>query len=250
MGVITSDLIIVLLAFYGLLAVSLIRKDTRNSIFERTWKEWIIDISSLSMQGVFVPFAKTIFIIAGLKYLVPQLENSLQLSPLWGFLIAFVLLDYLYYWNHRLMHKKMLWPIHALHHSPKHMDVLMTSRNALWTPFLIVYIWCHGLMFYLLKDPSSYLIGASLTAALDLWRHTEFYPKSSPLPWRIFSKIFITPLDHAWHHSLKGNYFNFGANLKIWDQLHGTYLGRSAKPRKIGMPIKTNLKSFLIFSRH
>ena len=56
--------------------------------------------------------------------------------PSWlAFVISFVVIDYAYYWNHRLLHGA-LWRWHAVHHTASRLDVVVTSRNTLWTPLL------------------------------------------------------------------------------------------------------------------
>lgn len=115
------------------------------------------------------------------------------------------------------------------------MDVFATSRNTLWTSFILIYLWFNALMLYLLQDPSIYLIAMSLSAGLDLWKHSQFLIHQKPLMHFISKYLFImTPIEHAWHHSQKLNY-NYGANLNIFDKLHGTYLANKDYPKKIGL---------------
>ncbi len=40
---------------------------------------------------------------------------------------------------------------------------------------LIVDPWVNGLLIFLLKDPRAFILSASITASLDLWRHTSFF---------------------------------------------------------------------------
>ena len=240
------DMVLVGVVFYSLLALTLIVKDERKKLLEKTWQEWVVDISGLMMQGVVVPLAKSLIIIQGLIFLWPAAQSSVELNGFVAFLLAFVLVDYLYYWNHRCLHSDLLWPIHSLHHTPQHMDLTITSRNMLWTPILIVYIWAHSFFFYILKDPTPYLWGVALTAALDLWRHTNFCPDG------LFhlAKIggLITPRDHKWHHASGGNGTNFGANLNVWDRLHSTFQQDSDAPKSVGIPTNISLSDLFIYS--
>jgi sterol desaturase/sphingolipid hydroxylase (fatty acid hydroxylase superfamily) len=51
------------------------------------------------------------------------------LQPLWFQAAeALVLADFVFYWMHRLFHTTRLWPFHAVHHSPEHMDWLSSMR--------------------------------------------------------------------------------------------------------------------------
>jgi sterol desaturase/sphingolipid hydroxylase (fatty acid hydroxylase superfamily) len=127
------------------------------------------------------------------------------------------------------------------------MDVLGTSRNSLWTSFLIIYLWIHTLFLYLLNDSTGYLIGVSLTAALDLWRHSQL--AISPQSWlfRFLSPWLILPQDHAWHHASDSSGRNYGANLKIWDKLHGTYYYCKEPPASLGIPTTLTLTQKLLY---
>ena len=127
--------------------------------------------------------------------------------------------------------------LHAVHHTPEMFDVFITARNTLWTPLLIAYIWANGLGLFLLAEPGPFMAAAALTASLDLWRHTTF----SPVPGscgRIVSSalVLITPHEHMWHHSHDRADDNFGANLALWDRLHGTYY-RGVVPPACGLAL-------------
>lgn len=191
-------------------------------MFSRDLKQWVIDIAGLFVQGWLVPLAK----IYGLSYIfdlsLSSLKGSIAISPWWAFGIGFVVVDYLYYWNHRLLHTPRFWSLHKIHHSTEHLDLFSSARNSLATPLFIVYIWIHSFMAFVLRDPTYYVLGATLTAILDLWRHSpglemRFVSKGS------LEKVWITPSLHGWHHSVYGMQKNFGANFSLWDRLHGTY---------------------------
>src|SRR5690606_34754067 len=134
-----------------------------------------------------------------------------ELAAALAFLLNFIVVDYLYYWNHRLLHSQFFWPAHAVHHSIESLDAIATSRNTVWSPILIVYLWANGFAVFMLKEPFWFLAGASATAALDLWRHSQIFAKpATTVPGRLFAKFFITPNDHSWHHSTSHADFNFG----------------------------------------
>ena len=47
---------------------------------------------------------------------------------LWPILAAVFLIDFVNYWHHRLMHTKWYWPVHAVHHSDRHMNFTTLFR--------------------------------------------------------------------------------------------------------------------------
>ena len=73
-------------------------------------------------------------------------------------------------------HAPAFWPLHHTHHSSPRMDVWVTSRNTLWTSLFILYLWVNGLLIYLTGHLEMVVWAATLTAALDLWRHSGLEP--------------------------------------------------------------------------
>lgn len=202
----------------------------------KPWSDWVLDSVGLFIQGIAIPVLQVTVMYRLWAWMLPSWENTLEFPWIVQGVISFVGVDYLYYWNHRLLHSRWFWPIHQVHHTVTEMDVLGTSRNTVWSSFFIVYLWVHGLMLYLLDHPSGYLLGVSLTAALDLWRHSRFSPPSHHWLYRGLSPWLILPMNHAQHHSTTHPNYNFGANFKLWDQIHGTYRQPPQMPTQLGTP--------------
>lgn len=217
--------------------------------WKKSREDWLLDSIGLFFQGILIPFFQIIIIFQLYELFVPTARASLNLYPIAAFSVSFVVVDYLYYWNHRLFHTQKLWFIHQVHHTVTEMDVLGTSRNTLWTSFFIVYLWIHSLFIYLLQEPSWYILGISLSSALDLWRHSSFTPKQNSWLYRYLSPWLILPQDHAWHHSKNCIAANYGANLKLWDIIHGTYYESDKVPDSLGIKSSLSLtkKLFLPF---
>jgi sterol desaturase/sphingolipid hydroxylase (fatty acid hydroxylase superfamily) len=238
---------IVFIFFLLLTALTFSTRQTRSDARRRNLADWALDGSGLVIQGAVVPALQSILIFGLLSALAPNARGILSLSAVSGFLLNFVLVDYLYYWNHRWLHRGLLWSAHAVHHTPERMDIFITSRNTLWTPLLIVYVWVNGLFIFLLRDPGAFIIAASLTASLDLWRHSGFFPRPGCGLHRALGYVLITPHEHAWHHSRDRAGCNFGANLSLWDRLHGTYYSPAARAEACGLPLALSLKRKLMF---
>jgi sterol desaturase/sphingolipid hydroxylase (fatty acid hydroxylase superfamily) len=238
---------IVLASFVLLVSLTLAASESRRATLNRNPSDWALDWSGLIVQGIVIPALQTTVVYGLLSLSIPQAKGALDISPLWSFLLNFVAIDYLYYWNHRLLHSNKLWPVHAVHHTPQHIDVFIASRNTLWTPLLIIYVWANGFFIFLLKDPAPFILSASITASLDLWRHTRFAPRPGSRFHRIFAAIFITPNEHMWHHSSDRNDSNFGANLSVWDRIHETYYSPSNSPQNFGVESNLSIKRKMIF---
>lgn len=198
-----------------------------------------MDLSGLLVQGLAVP-AAAVALAAFMRRSFPAAAGALAVPSVVAFSLNFVVVDYLYYWNHRLLHGP-LWRWHAAHHSARAMDVLMTARNTLWTPALIVYVWSNAAFVWLLGDARPYLAAAALSSLLDAWRHSAAWPENPGAFWTGVSRALITPRDHAWHHSRDRHDSNFGANLKLWDRLHGTLWDPAKEPEAFGVDVSGNL---------
>lgn len=192
-----------------------------TGIAARSRGEWLIDGSGLVIQGAIA----TLF-----AFVAPRGRIDVPFAA--QFAISFVVIDYAFYWNHRLLHGAW-WRWHAVHHTARRLDVVVTSRNTLWTPLLIVYVWTTAAAVLVLRDPRGWLVGVSMTAALDLWRHSSMAVPTRAR--RALSLAMITPHEHAWHHSTSRHDVNFGANLSIWDRMHGTYAAPDEAPGSLGV---------------
>lgn len=211
----------------------------RAQLRQKTLFEWVLDSSNLTIQGTLVPLLQTTVLFTALAYFWPEGRGSLIVSNGVGFCLNFFGVDYLYYWNHRLLHHRRVFPLHVVHHTVKHMDVFATSRNSLMTSFFIVYLWLNGFLLYITDLNTGILFGMSLSAALDLWKHSSLGKGHPRFQHRLSQVGIMTPLDHAWHHAQRLNK-NYGANLNWYDRLHGTYYGSEVYPERMG--VKTPLK--------
>ncbi len=199
-------------------------------------RDWVLDLSGLAVQGVLVPVLQ-VGLVAGLwGWAFPGFAGVVAAPDWLGFVLAFVAVDYLYYWNHRWLHLPGMWPVHRAHHTVTQFDMLGTSRNTLWASALIVYLWVHPLLLHLLAADRGYLLGVALTSALDLWRHGAVGPRPGGPVYALLSPWMILPLDHAWHHAAGPDRGNYGANLKVWDRLHGTWFASQEWPERLGLP--------------
>jgi sterol desaturase/sphingolipid hydroxylase (fatty acid hydroxylase superfamily) len=132
---------------------------------------------------------------------------------------AYVLVDFIYYWHHRLLHvTKLGWAIHATHHTSEEMTLLSTIRLS-WVEAGIKYLFYLPLVLFGF-DPLQVFFLVELNSVTQFWCHTETI---GPLRW--LDPWLNTPQNHRLHHAraraqAEGNY---GSNLIVWDRLFGTY---------------------------
>lgn len=136
----------------------------------------------------------------------------------WVWIMAFVLYDFCYYWNHRLGHEiNVLWAAHVVHHSSEEYN-LTTALRQTSGGFIG---WIFYLPMALIGVPVSVLITvASLNLIYQFWVHTRHVPK---LGW--FEWIFVSPSNHRVHHAQNQVYIdrNYGGVFILWDRLFGTF---------------------------
>lgn len=239
--------ILIFITFILLLGMTIAHKPSLAKLQRKSRHDWILDGLGLCVQGLLIPALQIAIVYQLYQLLFPHQEGCLHESAIATFLLSFLLVDYLYYWNHRCLHSENFWFLHQVHHTVTDMDVLGTSRNSLWTSFLIIYLWIHPLFIYLLQDPTGYIIGVSITSSLDLWRHSQFILSPESWLYRLLSPWLILPQDHAWHHASNSHCCNYGANLKIWDKLHGTYYQDANPPASLGIETSLTLIQKLLY---
>lgn len=215
------------------------------TLIQKPLSDWILDSVGLWIQGLLIPVLQLTVLQVLYQQLFPTYHNSVALYPGFEFFLSFVAVDYVYYWNHRFLHHRWGWIVHQVHHTVTAMDVMGTSRNTVWSSFLIVYLWVHGLFIYLLANPTAYVIGISLTAALDLWRHSQFSPDSQSHWFRWLNPWLILPQDHGWHHATHD--CNYGANFKLWDRWHTTLKQPQQWPSHLGQSTQLSLWRQLLY---
>lgn len=224
------SIIILFFTFSALAILSFIKGDLRRSAMSRTKDEWTADFMGLFIQGIFIP-AVPFILVPVIASLFPSLDQRFELNPIAQFFVSFMVVDYFYYWNHRIFHKKSWWHIHRMHHTSRHLDLFATSRNSLITSLLFIYVWAQVAGLLLLRDNTAFMLGLGLTFALDLWRHSGL--KTPDFFQSLIGWILILPEHHVLHHSVNGRNKNFGANFCWWDMLHGTYSSQYVQNRNL-----------------
>lgn len=145
---------------------------------------------------------------------------DLQPSGAPGYLGAFLLVDFVYYWLHRSSHRiRWLWATHGVHHSSTRFNLSAAYRLG-WTD-LFSGTWLFALGLVWLGLPPLVVVGAlGLNLLFQFLLHTELVGRLGWLEW-----LLNTPDHHRVHHALNASVRdrNFGGVLIVWDRLFGTY---------------------------
>lgn len=149
-----------------------------------------------------------------------QAETTLGLLSM-AFL-AMLMVEFIYYWLHRIQHRYMFfWRMHATHHHITKMSAARADRT-------------HPLEFMALSiGPAITLaffqVSGDVISVFITLRLTTVYFNHCNLPLRsgLFGLLFTTAEWHALHHSLERDESdqNFGCALIIWDRVFGTFNG-------------------------
>ncbi len=160
---------------------------------------------------------KDLYQLAGIPSVPTDFWNHL---PLWLLcIIALVTYDFANYCNHRLMHMRLLWPVHAIHHSDPDVNGLTAYRIHLleglvmWISFTLMLTW--------LGLPGDAIgISAAVLALHNIYVHVNVDWDHGP-----FRLVVASPRFHRWHHADVPE--AYGKNLAnfcpLYDWLFGTY---------------------------
>jgi sterol desaturase/sphingolipid hydroxylase (fatty acid hydroxylase superfamily) len=146
-----------------------------------------------------------------------------NLSPVLQLLVFFVVLDFVQWFTHTLMHRfEFLWRFHKVHHSVKEMGFSAHLRyhwmeNVLYKPLKVL-----ALMLLGGFEPEQAYIIHFFAITIGHLNHANLKLDYGP-----FRYVFNNPIMHLYHHAYalperfkKG--VNFAISLSVWDYLFKT----------------------------
>ncbi len=144
-------------------------------------------------------------------------DASLSGIMLW--VLAAVLWDFCYYWNHRLGHEvSILWAAHAVHHQSEEYNLSTALRQ---TSSSFIFSWIFYVPLFLIGIPAEVLVTvAAVNLIYQFWVHTRFVNRLG-----VLDRIFVTPSNHRVHHAQNKRYIdkNYGGIFVLWDRMFGTF---------------------------
>ena len=221
--------------FWGLIGISLFvwgleiafpwRK--QQALFRRDF--WLDALYMFSNFFIFSIVISGIYKVLGLLLGEFQFtKESLALFdisqwPAWLQLLAFfIILDFVQWFTHILLHKyPLLWRFHKVHHSVKEMGFAAHLR----------YHWMENIFYKPLKtfgvmiiggfEPNQAYIVHFITIAIGHFNHANI-----KITWGIFKYILNNPVMHLYHHAAEvpqgRNGVNYGISLSLWDYIFKT----------------------------
>ncbi|TDU31420.1 fatty acid hydroxylase family protein [Panacagrimonas perspica] len=148
-------------------------------------------------------------------------------APIWmAAPLLYLGMTFFNYWNHRLLHTRALWRLHAVHHSATEFTIGTAARISPMEAVLIAVP--QAIPAALLgASPDAILIASMVASFESLWTHSNL----RGLGW--LERIGISsPRAHKIHHARDARFHdhNFGDLVLIWDRLFGTYMDSRNAP--------------------
>jgi alkylglycerol monooxygenase len=147
--------------------------------------------------------------------------------PTWAYwLTLFLLVDFAYYWAHRMSHEiNLFWGGHVVHHQSEDYNLSVALRQS---SFQTIWTFAFSLPIAVIGyNTGDFLYVAALNTLYQFWIHTETIKK---MGW--FEYVFNTPSHHRVHHGRDPKYIdkNHAGSLIIWDKMFGTFQPEEEKP--------------------
>ena len=140
--------------------------------------------------------------------------------------IAFLGVDFFYYWFHRASHEvNFLWAAHIVHHQSEEYNLSVALRQSAVQQFLSApFYWPLALLGV---PPLMFLALDAFDTLYQFWIHTRTIGRMGFL-----DSFLNTPSNHRVHHGSNEKYIdrNHGGVLIVWDKLFGTFQREEEEP--------------------
>ena len=222
--------------FWGLLLISLVvwgleiifpwRK--QQSIFRKDF--WLdafymffnFFIFSIIISGVY-KLLELLFLDIGITIKSFTLIDLKTLAPWLQLVIFFVVLDFVQWFTHTLLHRfEFLWKFHRIHHSVKEMGFAAHLRYHWMENILYKPLKTFGVMILGGFEPEQAFIVHFTAIAIGHFNHANI-----KLTWGPLKYILNNPVMHLYHHAYtlpedRSRGVNFGISLSLWDYIFKT----------------------------
>lgn len=148
--------------------------------------------------------------------------NVMEYSNWIIFPFIFVLVDFVNWFGHVLLHKvPLLWKFHKIHHAQEELG-FGSTRHFHFMEYLVFRPLSYIPFHFFGVTPIEYMV-------FQIWVSFTFTFMSHAnikLKWGVLKYIFITPDTHYWHHAKNvptTDSVNYASILTVWDQLFGFF---------------------------
>jgi sterol desaturase/sphingolipid hydroxylase (fatty acid hydroxylase superfamily) len=211
--------------FFALIGVELLVARRRGIEVYRV-NDAITDLSCGMGSQVVGVFLKGV-LLAGYAYCFDHLRLVSWPEGSWvPWAIAFVGVDLLYYWWHRLSHEvAFMWAIHVVHHQSEDYNLAVALRQA-WFSSATSWFFYVPLAFVGVP-PLVFAAMVAFSTLYQFWIHTRTIGTLGPL-----EIVLNTASHHRVHHGRNPKYIdrNYAASLIVWDRIFGTFQEEEEEP--------------------
>lgn len=245
---------------FAIIAMALVVPFATAIFASRDVRAWLRGTGSirqtLSNAGVGALFLATQLLLrgaliaayAGVAAMVPY---KLPDHAWWSYALAFALIDFVYYVQHRLEHAvPLLWAIHSVHHQSHDYNLSVSFRVGVLSSLSTVMF--HSLLALAGISATTYAIVVTIHAALLFGLHARTKFTLGP------GRFFNAPVFHRVHHGAESEYIdrNFGGVFLVFDRLMGTFAPYARDPsygvvgeKGADNPIAANIAPFESLAR-
>ena len=191
---------------------------------------------SIAISGIY-DLLEHLFYCVGLNPKSFAFVNILDFPLAIQLLVFFVILDFVQWVTHILLHKiPLFWQFHKIHHSVKEMGFAAHLRYHWMENILYKPLKTFGVMLLGGFEPEQAYIVHFIAVAIGHLNHANIKFSWGPLKY-----LLNNPIMHLHHHAYelpKGKFgVNFGISLSLWDYLFNTHhVPDSDGSIKIGFP--------------
>ncbi len=210
---------------------SIFRKDFWLDTFYMFFNFFVF---SIIINGIY-KLIETGFVNMGIQINSLSILNITQ-WPMWSqLLVFFIVLDFLQWFTHTLLHRyHFLWKFHKVHHSVKEMGFAAHLRYHWMENILYKPLKTFGVMLLGGFEPEQAYIVHFIAIAIGHFNHANI-----KITWGPLKYILNNPVMHLYHHAYelpKGTYgVNFGISLSLWDYVFKTnYIPEDSGTIQIG----------------
>jgi alkylglycerol monooxygenase len=144
-----------------------------------------------------------------------------------GWCVAFVVVDFAYYWFHRVSHEvNLFWAGHVVHHSSEEYNLAVALRQSAVGGLLS---WIFYVPLALLGMPwEQFAVCYALNLVYQFWIHTRAIDRMPAWCERVLN----TPSHHRVHHGVNPEYQdrNYAGVFIVWDRWFRTFTVERQEP--------------------
>lgn len=205
--------------FLGLILIEQIIFIIKNGRFNGRLSDGITSISAGMVTSLPNLFFNSLSVISYDWVYKNMNVYDLPWDSIGTYFIAFLLVDMMYYWFHRVAHEvNIFWAAHQVHHSSEEYNLTTALRQSVAQNY--IGSWIFYMPLAILIRPSIFLVHKHMNLLYQFWIHTEVVKSLGPLEY-----ILNTPSHHRVHHGRNPYCIdkNYAGVLIIWDRIFGTF---------------------------